>query len=167
VQAVKTIPVVGNGDITTPQAAKTMFEQTGCAAISIGRGAFYNPWIFQHIAHYQATGELLPEPTFEERIIVMGRHLDLMVEVFGEEHGCLKFRKVAIEYAKRFGPVTDFNRRVVKLSSRAEFDEIVAAYSAWRAQFLDDNAQLRPQYGSRPLAEVSSIAVPQGPNELW
>jgi nifR3 family TIM-barrel protein len=167
VQAVKTIPVVGNGDITTPQAAKTMFEQTGCAAISIGRGAFYNPWIFQHTAQYLATGELLPEPTFEERIIVMRRHLDLMVEVFGEEHGCLKFRKVAIEYAKRFGPVTDFNRRVVKLSSRAEFDEIVAAYSTWRAQFLDDNAQLRPQYGSRPLAEVSSIAVPQGPNELW
>ncbi len=167
VQAVKTIPVVGNGDITTPQAAKTMFEQTGCAAISIGRGAFYNPWIFQHTAHYLATGELLPEPSFEERIVVMRRHLGLMVEVFGEEHGCLKFRKVAIEYAKRFGPVTDFNRRVVKLSSFAEFDEIVAAYSAWRAQFLDDNAQLRPQYGPRSLEAVSSISVPQGPNELW
>jgi nifR3 family TIM-barrel protein len=165
VQAVRSIPVVGNGDITTPQAAQTMFAQTGCSAI--GRGAFYNPWIFQHTAHYLATGELLPEPTFDERLAVMRRHLDLMVDVFGEPHGCLKFRKVALEYATRFGPVTDFNRRIVKLSSRAEFEDIIAAYRLWRAQFLDDNDELRPQYGPRPLEAVSSIAVPRGPNELW
>src|SRR5678810_283926 len=47
VQAVKSIPVIGNGDITTPQAAKKMFDETGCAGVSIGRGAFYNPWIFR------------------------------------------------------------------------------------------------------------------------
>ena len=52
VQAVKNIPVIGNGDVTTPQAAKKMFDETGCAGVSIGRGAFYNPWIFQHTLHY-------------------------------------------------------------------------------------------------------------------
>ena len=52
VQAVKTIPVIGNGDIVTPQAAKKMLDETGCAGVSIGRGAFYNPWIFQHTLHY-------------------------------------------------------------------------------------------------------------------
>ena len=52
VQAVKTIPVIGNGDIITPQAAKKMLDETGCAGVSIGRGAFYNPWIFQHTLHY-------------------------------------------------------------------------------------------------------------------
>src|SRR4051794_19159206 len=52
VEAVSTIPVIGNGDVTTPEAAKKMLEDTGCAGVSIGRGAFYNPWIFQHIAHY-------------------------------------------------------------------------------------------------------------------
>ena len=52
VQAVKHIPVIGNGDITTPEAAKKMFDETGCAGVSIGRGAFYNPWIFQHTLHY-------------------------------------------------------------------------------------------------------------------
>jgi tRNA-dihydrouridine synthase len=56
VQAVKSIPVIGNGDITTPQAARTMLEQTGCAGVSIGRGAFYNPWIFQQTVHYLQTG---------------------------------------------------------------------------------------------------------------
>src|SRR5215475_8073409 len=84
VQAVKTIPVIGNGDVITPQAASKMFEETGCAGVSIGRGAFYNPWIFQHTLHYLQTSELLSEPTFNERVRVMCRHLDLMIEVFGE-----------------------------------------------------------------------------------
>src|SRR5579862_1427142 len=74
VEAVNRVPVIGNGDITTPQTAKLMFDETGCAAISIGRGAFYNPWIFRHTQHYLATGELLPNPGFEERVTVMQRH---------------------------------------------------------------------------------------------
>ena len=85
VQAVRTVPVIGNGDVTTPEAAKSMLEQTGCAGVSIGRGAFYNPWIFHHTQHYLQTGELLPEPTFDERVRVMCRHLDRMIEVFGED----------------------------------------------------------------------------------
>src|SRR6266850_3422340 len=71
VEAVKTIPVIGNGDVTTPEAAKKMFSETGCAGVSVGRGAFYNPWIFQHTLHYLQMGELLPEPRFEERVRVM------------------------------------------------------------------------------------------------
>jgi len=167
VEAVKTIPVVGNGDVTTPRAAKRMFDETGCAAISIGRGAFYNPWIFRHTQHYLTTGEELDEPTLDERLTVMARHLDLMVEVFGESIGCRMFRKVAIEYSKRFGPTAEFNRRIVRLAIRSDFDAVVAAYRQWRTQFLDDNHRLRPQYEPRPLEAVSTIATPKGPNELW
>ncbi len=171
VQGVRRVPVVGNGDITTPQAAKMMFEKTGCAAISIGRGAFYNPWIFQHTAQYLATGELLQEPSFEERITVMTRHLDLMVELFGEEQGCRMFRKVALQYSKRFGPTKEFDKRVVGLSTRAEFDEILAAYRTWRAQFLDADGELLPHYQPRQLGMAieppSPVKVPVGPNELW
>ncbi len=171
VQAVRRVPVVGNGDITTPRAAKRMFEETGCAAISVGRGAFYNPWIFRHTAQYLATGETPPEPTFDERIGVMRRHLALMVEVFGENVGCRMFRKVAMEYARRFGPVAEFNRRVATLSRSEEFDSIVESYLAWRAQFMDDNGVLRPQYAPAPLeaptTERASVTVPAGPNELW
>jgi nifR3 family TIM-barrel protein len=119
VQAVKTAPVIGNGDITTPQAAKKMLEETGCAGVSIGRGAFYNPWIFQHTLEYLTTGRLLPEPRFEERVLVMCRHFELMIQVFGEEHGCRMFRKVAPWYAKRFGPANEFNKRVVQIATRA------------------------------------------------
>jgi len=112
VEAVRTIPVIGNGDITTPPSARRMIEETGCAGVSIGRGAFYNPWLFAHTRQYLDTGELLPEPDFEERVGVMCRHLDLMIEVFGETHGCRQFRKVAPWYARRFGPAAEFKRRV-------------------------------------------------------
>ncbi len=57
VKAVRSIPVIGNGDVTTPEAAKMMIDQTGCAGVSIGRGAFYNPWIFRHTKQYLAGGE--------------------------------------------------------------------------------------------------------------
>ena len=64
VRAVRQIPVIGNGDITTPAAAKHMLDETGCAGVSIGRGAFYDPWIFRRTDHFLRTGELTPEPEF-------------------------------------------------------------------------------------------------------
>ncbi len=175
--AVNAIPVIGNGDVTTPQAAKLMLEQTGCAGVSIGRGAFYNPWIFQHTLNYFKTGELLPEPTFEERVRVMCRHLDLMVEVFGEEHGCRMFRKVGPWYARRFGPANEFNKRVVQICSKAEFHDVLENYLRWRRQFLDETGALKPRFQPPPLvasfmqepavAQRERIPVPKGPVEVW
>src|SRR5688572_23339811 len=158
VEAVKSIPVIGNGDVTTPQAAKMMFDETGCAGVSIGRGAFYNPWIYVHTEHYLKTGKLLPEPSFEERVRVMCRHFDLMLQVFGEEHGCRMFRKVAPWYSKRFGPANLFNKRVVLISSRDEFEELLDDYIKWREQFLDNDGELKPQY--RPTEMVASFMGP-------
>jgi nifR3 family TIM-barrel protein len=205
VQAVKHIPVIGNGDIITPQAAKKMLDETGCAGVSIGRGAFYNPWIFQHTLHYLKSfrrdelresqnsqtpdkvggswnsplrnEELLPEPTFADRVRVMCRHLDLMIEVFGQEHGCRMFRKVAPWYAKRFGPCHEFNKRVVQVSTRAEFHEVLENYTRWRQQFLDGNGELQPRFRPPPLVasfmrepastQREHIPVPKGPVEVW
>ncbi len=177
VQAVKRIPVIGNGDVTTPQAAQKMFAETGCAGVSMGRGAFYNPWIFLHTAHFLRGGGLLPEPGFEERLRVMRRHLALMVEIFGQEHGCRMFRKIGPWYAKRCGPAGEFNKRIVKLSNIAEFEEILQHYRAWRRQFLDETGQLKPNYRPPPLpaafmrepsvAARQDIPVPKGPVEVW
>jgi nifR3 family TIM-barrel protein len=176
VQAVKSVPVVGNGDVTTPQAARTMLEETNCAGVSIGRGAFYNPWIFQHTRHYLMTGELAPEARFEERVRVMCHHLDLMVDVFGEELGCRMFRKVAPWYSRRFGPANEFNKRVVLISSRAQFLEVLSFYRHWREQFLDDAGELKPRFQPTPMVASfmpetgghgSQLAVPKGPVELW
>jgi nifR3 family TIM-barrel protein len=207
VQAVKQIPVIGNGDIITPQAAKKMLDETGCAGVSIGRGAFYNPWIFQHTLHYLKTcssgrqsaltsngskkndepthvgcyekeeGEPLPEPAFAERVRVMCRHLDLMIEVFDEEPGCRMFRKVAPWYAKRFGPCHEFNKRAVQISTRAEFHEVLKTYTRWRQQFLDANGELLPRFQPPPMVasfmrepavtQREQIPVPKGPVEVW
>ena len=205
VEAVKHIPVIGNGDIITPQAAKKMFDETGCAGVSIGRGAFYNPWIFQHTLQYlgragcslaaalpnagngaygvtrpiSIDGELVPEPTFADRVRVMCRHLDLMIEFFGEEHGCRMFRKVAPWYAKRFGPCHEFNKRVVQVSTCAEFHNVLDNYIRWRQQFLDADGELQPRYRPQPMvasfmreSEPAStqrehIPVPKGPVEVW
>jgi nifR3 family TIM-barrel protein len=209
VEAVKNIPVIGNGDIITPQAAKKMLDETGCAGVSIGRGAFYDPWIFRRTLQYlksrgserefaltshqpviinepahvgchgENNGHLLPEPSFAERVRVMCRHLDLMVEVFGEELGCRMFRKVAPWYAKRFGPCHEFNKRVVRISTRAEFDDVLENYSHWRQQFLDETGELQPRFRPPPMVasfmresepastQREQIPVPKGPVEVW
>jgi nifR3 family TIM-barrel protein len=195
VQAVKAIPVIGNGDIITPQAAEKMFQETGCAGVSIGRGAFYDPWIFRRTLQYlqRRTGvspvsdfsalngdrqDACPtEPPFAERVRVMSRHLDLMVEVFGEELGCRMFRKVAPWYAKRFGPAAEFNRHVVRISTRAQFHEVLENYLRWRRQFLDESGELKAKFQPAPLvasfmlepqvALRQQIPVPKGPVEVW
>ena len=181
VEAVKTIPVIGNGDITTPQAAKKMLDETGCAGVSVGRGAFYDPWIFRRTLQYlRASGNegVPPESSFTERVRVLQRHLDLMIEVFGEEHGCRMFRKVAPWYSKRFGPCHEFNKKVVKVTSRAEFNEVLENYIRWRQQFLDDKGELLPRFQQPPMvasfmreepavAQREHIPVPKGPVEVW
>ena len=175
-QAVK-VPVVGNGDVTTPQAARYMFEQTGCAGVSIGRGAFYNPWIFLHTREFMQSGNLPPEPAFPERIRVLRRHFELMLQVFGEEHGCRMFRKVAPWYSKRFGPANLFNKRVVTISNRAEFYSLLDEYISWRGQFVDETGELKQNYQPAPMiasfmqepesTRREAIPVPKGPVEVW
>jgi tRNA-dihydrouridine synthase B len=180
VQAVKNIPVIGNGDVTTPGAAKHMFDETGCAGVSIGRGAFYNPWIFTHTQHFLKTGQGQPEPGYRELVHVMRRHLELMIEVFGEDHGCRLFRKPASWYAKRFGPAKEFKKGVTHFRTRAEFETLLSAYEKWRAPFLDEQGELRQAYRPVPMmasfmpgadtlagTRPASIPVPKGPVEVW
>ncbi len=71
VEAVDRIPVVGNGDLRTLEDVAGMFADTGCAAVSIGRGALSNPYLFRQLAHWADHGHPGPEPTFEERVDTM------------------------------------------------------------------------------------------------
>src|SRR5581483_227581 len=119
-----------------------------------------------------------PEPSFSERVRVMRRHLDLMIEIFGEEHGCRMFRKVAPWYSKRFGPCHEFNKKVVQIRTRAEFQTVLENYIRWRQQFLDDKGELLPRFRPAPMiasfmrdepavAQREHIPVPKGPVEVW
>jgi tRNA-dihydrouridine synthase B len=87
------IPVIVNGDIVSPQNVKHVFDLTGADAVMIGRGAVLNPWIFRQSKHYLASGELLPEPTVEERVDLLREHLRLSVEYKGERAGVIELRK--------------------------------------------------------------------------
>ncbi len=182
VQAAQRIPVIGNGDVTTPEAARHMIQATGCAGVSIGRGAFYDPWIFSRTRQFLATGVPPPEASFPERIRVMCLHLDRMVAVFGEKLGCLMFRKIAPWYGKRFGPVSEFNRHVVRVSTRAEFHDVLEQYLRWRARFCDSSGELLERFRPGPMVpsflapaesdgpaatQRQAIPVPKGPVETW
>ena len=87
------IPVIGNGDIFTPQAARQMLEETGCDGVMVARGAQGNPWIFREVNHYLETGELLPRPSAEEICHTILRHARMQVEMRGEFSGIREMRK--------------------------------------------------------------------------
>ncbi|MCD7818076.1 MAG: tRNA dihydrouridine synthase DusB [Lachnospiraceae bacterium] len=90
-EAVK-IPVIGNGDVVSPQTARQMLEETGCDGIMIGRAARGNPWLFRRIQAYLADEELLPLPTIEEIKSMMLRHARMQVEYKGEYIGIREMR---------------------------------------------------------------------------
>ncbi len=175
VAAIRAIPVIGNGDVTTPEAARLMINETGCTGVAIGRGAFYDPWIFRRTHALLSTGTLPPEPRFGERIGVLRRHFERYVEFYGEEQGARFFRKVAPWYARRFGPSRLFKQRIVKICSRADFEAALAEYGQWRLQFCDASGELLHKYAPAALATDfegadtgdAAIPVPKGPVDTW
>jgi tRNA-dihydrouridine synthase B len=157
VEAVEHIPVIGNGDVRGIADAERMFAVTGCAGISIGRGALLNPWIFAQLDHWEASGSAGGWPTYEQRLTFMSRHFHLLVGQRGEHFACLTFRKVANWYCKVLRPGREVQQRLIRLERVLEFDEICAR--------LQDQGP--PPQWTREGAGTASIAVPSGPNERW
>ena len=98
-EAVK-IPVIGNGDIFTPQDAGRMMEETGCDGIMVARGAKGNPWIFRRINHYLDTGEILPGPSIEEIQAMILRHGHMLAAYKGEQTAMREMRGHVAWYTK-------------------------------------------------------------------
>lgn len=103
IKAVKdstSIPVIGNGDIRTPYDAERMLTETNCDGIMIGRASQGNPWIFRQVTNYLATGKLLPQPSLNERLEIMLRHMEMLVEHKGLYIGIREMRRHAAWYTK-------------------------------------------------------------------
>jgi len=94
------IPVIGNGDVDSPQSAARMYQQTGVDLVMVGRGALGRPWLFAQIRAYLKDGTLLPEPSLEERMAVMMRHIRLAAELKGEYIAVREARKHIAWYLK-------------------------------------------------------------------
>lgn len=114
------IPVIGNGDIIDEESALQMFEQTGVDGIMIGRGSFGNPWIFRNIKHYLETGEKLPQPTNNEKIEVMEKHIELAVKEKGEDVAIKELRKHIAWYTKNLKNSSEFRNSINKVEKKEE-----------------------------------------------
>ncbi|NGZ27102.1 MAG: tRNA dihydrouridine synthase DusB [Magnetococcales bacterium] len=112
IKAAVSIPVIGNGDITTPQEAKHMLEISGVDGLMIGRGALGRPWLFQQVKHYLEHGESLPEPDVEERYQTVLFHLDHMLDHYGPRTGNLMARKHLSWYGRGIVGAARFREEV-------------------------------------------------------
>ena len=126
-EAVK-IPVIGNGDVTDPLAAKRLLDETGCDAVMVGRAALGNPWIFREIAHYLETGEFLPAPSVDERIAVTLRHMRLLVEHKGEDIGVREMRKHAAWYIKGLPGSAEMRTLINQQTTMVGMEQVLRSY---------------------------------------
>lgn len=117
------IPIIGNGDITSPEGAKEAFDKYGVDGVMIGRATYGRPWIFQEIKHYLSTGEYMPQLTVEEKANLAKRHLLKSVEVKGERVGVLEMRRHLSAY---FKALPDFKPIRMKLVTENDYKEVLS-----------------------------------------
>lgn len=123
-QSVK-IPVIGNGDITSPELAKQMLDETGCDAIMVGRATLGNPWIIKEIVHYLDTNELLPKPTKIERIEMIKTHYNLLKKYSNTTHALLEIRTHALWYLKGIPGTKEIKTKICQAKTEEEFMNII------------------------------------------
>ena len=123
-EAVK-IPVIGNGDVTSPEAARQLMETTGCDGIMIGRGAQGNPWIFRQILHWMETGEEEPKPDLEEVKSMILRHARMLVEYKGAYTGIREMRKHVAWYTAGYPNSAKLRARVNEIKSLEALEHLI------------------------------------------
>jgi tRNA-dihydrouridine synthase B len=157
VEAVSRIPIVGNGDIRTVADAARMFDETGCAAISIGRGALANPWIFRQLVQWEETGRCDPPGNFEERLELLKQQFAFLEERRGTRSAISAFRKTAHWYLKAMRVPARLRALFQAAANSAEIDAAMTA--------IEEHG---PIGGNRTgvLPELA-VPVPSGPVERW
>lgn len=137
------IPIIGNGDINSPQKAGEAFGKYGVDGIMVGRASFGHPWIFREIKHYLTTGEILPSMSVNDRVALAKWHLSLSTGLKGPVTGVLEMRRHLSCY---FKGLPDFKETRVKLVTAPTSDEVMA--------LLD---YVSERWGDCPLEESSSV----------
>ncbi|MCM3707818.1 MULTISPECIES: tRNA dihydrouridine synthase DusB [Cytobacillus] len=121
------IPLIGNGDVETPQDAKRMLDETGCDGVMIGRAALGNPWMIYRTVKYLETGELMGEPSVREKMDVCILHLDRLISLKGEHIAVLEMRKHAAWYLKGIRGNAKFRNGINESNTREEMVSVLNA----------------------------------------
>jgi len=127
------IPVFGNGDVDTPEKALAMKNTYGVDGVMIGRASIGYPWIFNEIKHFLKTGEHLPEPTIEDRIAAVRRHLEMSVKWKGETLGVLEMRR---HYANYFRGISHFKSHRMQLVTEDRAEDVFAVLDTIKSVFV-------------------------------
>lgn len=132
VSAVKSIPVIGNGDVHSPQDAAEMMRQTGCHGVMIGRAALSAPWIFRDTWSYLTTGIVPVEPTWQEKCQMLREHFKLLVQFRNERAAALSFRQRISWYGKHLKPCQGLKEGMQKIINEADFNRVMDEFMEWR-----------------------------------
>ena len=141
VDAVK-IPVIGNGDVTDGKSAKDLMEETGCAAVAIGRAAWGNPWIFREVNTYLETGEISPPPSWEMRLQMARRHLHGLCLEKGEYAAVREMRAHASRYFHGLPKATALRQEIMKETTEKGFNDVLDSYEKERGFFEPETEEL-------------------------
>ena len=128
------IPVFGNGDIDSPEAAKRMRDEYGLDGGMIGRASIGNPWFFKTVRHYLSTGEHLVPPTMGERVEAARRHLQMAIDWKGEKLGVLETRR---HYTNYFKGIPHFKEYRLKMVTSDDAKDVFAAFDEVQEKFAD------------------------------
>jgi nifR3 family TIM-barrel protein len=134
VAAVKSIPVIGNGDVRTPQDAENMLRKTGCRGVMIGRAALSRPWIFRDTWSWLTTGTIPPAPGIEEKCDLMRQHFANMVKFRSPWSAVIEFRRRVSWYAKEMHPCRMLKMGMLTINSPADFYRVVDEFLVWRLE---------------------------------
>ena len=129
-EAVK-IPVIGNGDIFTPQDAYRMQQETGCDGLMIARGAQGNPWIFAQISHFLETGEELPKPSAKEMVEMVLRHAKMQIAFKGEFTGMREMRKHAAWYTGGYKHASRLRSLLNEVETYEQLEELLETFVSY------------------------------------
>jgi tRNA-dihydrouridine synthase B len=132
VAAVKSIPVIGNGDIKSPADAARMLHQTRCTGLMIGRAALSTPWLFRDIHAYLTTGTIPPPPTLEEIVQLMRDHYYNHCHFRNERSAVIEFRKRISWYAKNLHPCDHLRQEMRLVKDTKDFEAILTRFLEWR-----------------------------------
>lgn len=125
------IPVIANGDATDPLSAKELLDTTGCEAVSIGRGAQGNPWIFNRVRTYLETGHMLPEPSDSEKMAMLRRHFQLLINYKGERIAVREIRTHAGWYIKGMVDSAKWRNILNRTENQAQFLSSLDDYESY------------------------------------